>query len=55
MVAAEERLCRIEGGYEHLATKADFERLKVWLFAAIVGGNIATAGLILAVMGLWVA
>ena len=55
MAAAEERLSRIEGGYEHLATKADVERLKVWLFAAIVGGNIATAGLILAVTGLWIA
>jgi hypothetical protein len=56
----EERLSRIEGGYEHLATKADvmatrtdIERLEVWLFAAIVGGNLATAGLILAVLRLW--
>ena len=54
MTTVEQRLSRIEGGYEHLATKADVERLKVWLFAAIVGGNIATAGLILAAIGLWV-
>ena len=54
MTTVEQRLSRTDGGYEHLATKADVERLKVWLFAAIVGGNIATAGLILAVMGFWV-
>ncbi len=54
MATVEGRLSRIEGGYEHLATKADVERLKVWLFAAIVGGNLATAGLMLAVIRLWV-
>ena len=44
-----ERVARIEGAYEHLATKADIERLKFQLFA----GMFAATGIILAAMRLW--
>ena len=45
-----ERAARIEGAYEHLATKADIERLKFQLFA----GMFAATGIILAAMRFWV-
>lgn len=45
-----ERVARIEGSLEHLATKADIERLKFQLFA----GLAAATGIILAAMRLWV-
>ena len=44
-----ERVARIEGALEHLATKADIERLKFQLLAA----NAAAAGIILAAIRLW--
>lgn len=44
-----ERVARIEGPYEHLATKADIERLKFQLFA----GMFAATGIILAAIRLW--
>ena len=44
-----ERVARIEGVLEHLATKADIERLKLQLFA----GLAAATGIILAAMRLW--
>ena len=42
-------VARVEGTYEHLATKADIERLKFQLFA----GMFAATGIILAAMRLW--
>lgn len=40
-----ERVARLEGAYEHLATKADIERLRSTLLAAVGGaaGVILTA------------
>ena len=49
-----ERVARIEGAYEHLATKADIERLKFQLFAGMFAGLSAATGIILAAMRLWV-
>ncbi|MCY3655261.1 MAG: hypothetical protein OXG95_01445 [Chloroflexi bacterium] len=44
-----ERVARIEGVIDHLATKADIERLKFQLLA----GLAAATGIILAAMRLW--
>ena len=44
------RVARIEGVLDHLATRADIERLKFQLFAGIA----AATGIILAAMRLWV-
>ena len=51
----EERVSRLEGGYEHLATKADLERLRAdvarWLFKlgiALIGALIAGLGVAVA-------
>ena len=44
-----ERVARIEGALEHLATKADIERLKFQMFA----GLAMVTGIILAAMRLW--
>lgn len=49
-----ERVARIEGAYEHLATRADIERLKFQLFAGMFAGLSAATGIILAAMRLWV-
>ncbi|MCY4455259.1 MAG: hypothetical protein OXC71_00275 [Chloroflexi bacterium] len=44
-----ERVARIEGIIEHLATKADLERLTVRMYVSV---TVAT-GIILAAMRLW--
>ena len=44
-----ERVARIEGVLDHVATKADIERLEFQLFAAI----FAATGVILAATRLW--
>lgn len=49
----EGRIASLEGGYEHLATKADLERLKFTLLSAITGLLIVAVGVILAVIRLW--
>ena len=49
-----ERVARIEGAYEHLATKADIESLKFQLFAGMFAGLSAATGIILAAMRPWV-
>ena len=46
MVTVEERLSRLEGGYEHLATKADIANLKVWVITTALGVIVAVAALI---------
>ena len=48
-----ERVARIEGAYEHLATRADIERLKFQLFAGMFAGLSAATGIILAAIRLW--
>lgn len=63
MASTEERLSRIEGGYEHLATKADLEslrgeltagmsnleaRLIKWMVGTQVGLILGLAGLLFA-------
>ena len=36
MATTEARLRRLEGGFEHLATKADVANLKVWLMGLLL-------------------
>lgn len=64
--STEERVSRIEGGYEHLATKADVERVRSdverlradvarWMFQfgiAVVGANITAIGVGVAILRL---
>ena len=57
--STEERVSRIEGGYEHLATKADLERLRAdvarWMFqlgVAVVGAIITAVGVGVAILRL---
>ena len=38
-----ERLARLEGAYDHLATKADIERLQVDLIKWFIGAGIGIA------------
>ncbi len=45
MMAMEERLSRLEGAYEHLATKADLAQLEVRLVRWTIGIIVAVAGL----------
>ena len=44
MATVEERVARLEGGYEHLATKADIYRVAVQLglfLTAVIGAAVA--------------
>ena len=47
--STEERVARLEGGYEHLATKADLaameSRLLCWLVPTVAGGMVAAAAI----------
>ena len=56
MSTVEERLSRLEGGYEHLATKADLANLKAdlikWWGGMIVGGMVAAASMAVAISSL---
>ena len=49
MATVEERLARIEGGYEHVATKADVEHMKSdiirWTVGVMLAGLTAAVGL----------
>ena len=36
MATTEERVRRLEGGFEHLATKADVANLKVWIMGLLL-------------------
>ena len=36
MAAIEERVSRLEGGYDHLATKTDVANLKVWMMGLLL-------------------
>ncbi len=52
MMAMEERVSRLEGAYEHLATKADLARMEVRLAQMEVRLVRWTIGIIVAVAGL---
>lgn len=54
MAIVEERLSRIEGGYEHLATKADLYQLENRMTRWLVSLVIAVAILAVSVSGLFV-
>ena len=54
MVTVEERLRRLEGGYEHLATKADLYQLENRMTRWLVGLVIAVAILAVSVAGLFI-
>ena len=54
MATAEERLSRLEGGYEHLATKADLYQLESWMARWMFGIVISIVVLALAMVGMFV-
>lgn len=54
MASTEERLSRLEGGYEHLATKADLYQLENRMTRWLVSLVIAVAILTVSVAGLFV-
>lgn len=45
MASVEARLSRLEGGYEHLATKADLAELETRLIKWMIGAILASAAL----------
>ena len=47
----EERVSRLEGGYEHLATKADLHALETRLTRWMVGAMIGSVGAAAAITG----
>ena len=66
MTTTEERLSRLEGAYEHVATKADIADLRAelkgdiailktdlirWMVGLMLGGAIATAAIISTAVG----
>ena len=54
VASTEERLSRLEGGYEHLATKADLYQLENRMTRWLVSLVIAVAILAVSVAGLFV-
>ena len=56
MATVEERLGRLEGGYEHLATKAVLANLKAdlitWWGGMVIGGMVAAASIAVAISSL---
>lgn len=54
MTTVEERLSRMEGGYEHLATKADLYELENRMIRWMIGLVIGMAILAISVVGLFV-
>ena len=54
MATVGERLSRLEGGYEHLATKADLYQLENRMTRWLVGLVIAVAVLAVSVAGLFI-
>ena len=56
MASVEERLSRLEGGYEHLTTKADLANLKAdlikWWGGMIIGGMVAASSIAVAISNL---
>jgi len=54
MATVEERLSRLEGGYDHLATKADLYQLENRMTRWLVGLVIGVAILAVSVAGLFI-
>ena len=56
MASVDERLSGLEGGYEHLATKADLANLKAdlikWWGGMIIGGMVAASSIAVAISSL---
>ena len=50
MANTEERLARIEGGYEHLATKADLANMENRIIRWVAGTQLAVIVLVVAIM-----
>jgi hypothetical protein len=50
--AVSERVAKLEGAYEHLATKADIANLKVWLLTTSLGTGIAVAAVVIGALKL---
>lgn len=48
-----DRVSRIEGGYEHLATKADLKELENRLMRTLIGAIALATTVIIAVQRLW--
>ena len=48
-----DRVSRIEGGYEHLATKADLKELENRLMRTLIGSIALATTIIIAVQRLW--
>ena len=51
--ALRDRVSRIEGGYEHLATKADLKELENRLMRTLIGSIALATTIIIAVQRLW--
>lgn len=51
-VDMERRVSRLEGGYEHLATKADLERAINTLTWRFIGFGVVLAGAVTGILGL---
>ena len=47
-----ERVAVIETEIKHLATKEDFQKLKVWVLSGVIGGMAIAAGLAVAILKL---
>lgn len=51
MATVEERVSRLEGGFDHVATKADVANLKVWimglLLTVVVSAFLSAAALVI--------
>ena len=43
MATTEERVSRLEGGFDHLATKADIANLKVWIIGLLLTVVVSVA------------
>lgn len=46
-----ERIARVEGAYEHLATKADLANLRTWLILIVIGSDFTFEIIIPKVLG----
>ena len=54
-MTVEERLSRLEGGADHLATKADVYRTALWLIVTLGGLMLAGFTISLYLIRLWLA
>jgi hypothetical protein len=53
MTTIEDRVSRLEGAYEHLATKADIAELKDTLTWRLIGTIAIASSIIIGVVKLW--